>query len=181
MKTLRCSQASRWIVVHLDEGLSPKRRELLEHHLRTCPACRRLNEQTAGIVAAVRRDMPADPGEAFWHRFDATLAAQLEEEDLRPRWLFPWKIAGSIAAAVLLLAAVFGSFMPQSPTYPTRPPSSRTVLLELYQVYSPLSLDSPSVVYGHDLSANGEGNRYVLDPSALLLFEVEDDPIQLFL
>jgi hypothetical protein len=182
MNTLACSKAERMIVEHLDEGLKSERLELLENHLRQCSVCRRLKEQTDCLLATVQRDIPEDPGEEFWTRLDSSFDARLQEQDLQPRSVFPWKIAGTVAAAAMLVLSLWlGSFVPRSPTFPTRPPSASIVIQELFLVYSPLSESFSSIDYDSNEPQNGEDSSFLSEDTAFLFFDSEDDPIQVFL
>ena len=181
MKVLSCSKAEEWMVAHLDEGLPSWKQERLWHHVRGCPACRQHYRQINDIMDAVRQDVPPEPGEEFWIRFHTSLNVCVQEE-VPPRRQLPWRNAGAIAAtAVLILIVILSDFVPQSPEYPIRPPSSREVLMGLYQVYSPLSLDTSFTGWADDDVGNTEHVRFPPDDTELQMWEIEDDPVQLFL
>jgi len=169
------------IVTNLDEGLSPEQRAILNDHLRECTQCRQLNEQTAVLLTALREDVPDNPGEEFWSRFETRLQARLQEQNRRTGWLFPWGKVGAVAAAVLVLAIGLRTLMPHSPEYATRPPSANMVIQELYTVYAPLSEDSVTVEYDRGESEYERNLQYLSENGALQLFDDEDDSVHLFL
>ncbi|MDQ7781510.1 MAG: zf-HC2 domain-containing protein [Desulfomonilaceae bacterium] len=182
MKRISCSTADKMIVIGLDEGLPPEDRAILDAHLRECPKCRQVDEQTAVLLTALREDAVDDPGEQFWTRFDTTLQARLDEQYRRPRWVFPWKKLGIVAAAAMVLLAVgLTTFMPRSPDHGTSPSSPNIVIQELYIVYGPLSEDFATVDYEPGVWEYGRNISRQAAESVLQLLDEEDDPLQLFL
>jgi hypothetical protein len=172
------------IVANLDEGLPLKQQAILNAHLQECPKCRQLNEQTAVLLATLREDVPDNPGEEFWTRFETTLQARLQEQDRRTGWLFPWGKVGIVAAAVLLLAIGLRTLMPRSPEYATLPTSANIVMQELYMVYGPLSEDFVTVEYDRGESEYDRNIQYLTENGALQPLDDDDDdddPVPLFL
>ncbi len=181
MKRISCSKADKMIVTELDEGLPLEQRAILDGHFRECPKCRRLHEQTAVLLAALREDVPDSPGEEFWTRFETTLLSRIQERGRRTGWWIPWGKVGIVAAAVLLLAIGLVTFMPRSPEYAARPPSSNIVIQELYMVYGPLSEDFMTVDYDRGESEYEQNLNYLYENGEVQLLDDEDDPVPLFL
>ncbi len=182
MRRISCSKADEWIVANLDEGLPPERREILNGHLRECPKCRQRNEQTESLLATLLEDMPENPCEEFWTRFETTFQARLEEQYSRSWWVLPWRKVGLVAAAaVVLLAVGLRTRMPRSPEYVTRPPSANLVIQELYMMYSPLSEDIVTVEYDPAESAYDGNLQSLYEEQALQVFDDDDDPAGLLL
>lgn len=152
MRELQCETAYEWIVRDLDEGLETEKRALLDSHLRGCPSCRRVREQTAALLSSLPADTPVEPDEAFWTRYHSSLTARLQESALsrRPSWGFRWKVAAVMASAALVaLIAVEATFQnggqeqwQQGARYPA-------VVQELTEFYGPvpdeISVNTPSM------------------------------------
>lgn len=58
---LRCGEVLEELAEYLDGGLAAERRERLEAHVTECDVCRRFGGEYAGAVAALRRELGAEP------------------------------------------------------------------------------------------------------------------------
>ncbi len=184
MKELNCTTAYEWIVKDLDEGLEPKKLDILNHHLQRCPGCRRLREETVALLSCLPADAPAEPGEEFWTRYHSSLAARLREKALsrRPFWSLRGKVAAVAVSGVLVAFIAWEStFQKKSPeqwhpsaTYPA-------VIQELTEFYGPVAdeiatgkpstdralvtVDSRTLLSSHDLMTwfdfDDEANSYL--------------------
>jgi len=180
MKKLNCSHAEEWIIARLDEGLDREKAELLEAHLQACENCRRIERETSLLLTSVATDLPCDPGDEFWKKYDATLEARLREIDLKAKPAFPWKhLAFALAAGVFLV--VIGL---ETLRQPLSEPAgvSREVVRELDLLYGPVSSEE-------SVNSSGVYNQLLATVSAtpaegdapVPWFEVEDEQSQWFL
>jgi hypothetical protein len=141
MKELNCHTAYEWIVRDLDEGLEPEKLPDLDRHLRHCPDCRRLREETAALLSRLPEDVPPEPDDEFWSRYHSSLRARLQEKALseRPFWSFHWKGAATMLSALaVLLVAVWGPFLSRTPEKWQQNAAYPAVIQELSEVYGPV-------------------------------------------
>ncbi|HMK34743.1 MAG TPA: zf-HC2 domain-containing protein [Desulfomonilaceae bacterium] len=138
MKKLDCNDVERIMVTDLDEGLDLDSKELLEAHLQACPPCMRIREEFQSLFSAVAADVPPDPGELFWRRYDSTLASALHKKRHAARWRDSrWKAAGVLLAAVIAFVAVFSVYDVRKVTRAPGGDTSELVFQELNNLYGP--------------------------------------------
>ncbi len=181
MKRLDCHLAEDWIIARLDESLGGEREQLLQAHLQQCAACRAFRDETAVLLSAVAADVPPDPGEDFWKRYDLSLDAKLREKahDVPARW---WRTAlVVVAASVLVIVVGLGAMKYYQQPAPDRLARSTVLFEEFSQLYGPVSDEGLNRYPSWDQIVVGLGNGYQEDVPDSLWFEVEDEPYQVLL
>jgi hypothetical protein len=182
MKGMNCSKAEALIVASLDESLDPIKMEHLEMHLQSCPKCRRIRGQTASLLATLSADLPKDPAEEFWTRYDSSLNALLLERDVHRRRAIPWKTAGALlAAGVLVLAIALSTFKEKEQDVSRREFISVAVIEELEQLYGPTTDEVFAAVSESPEGVTVENTSRALQEAGPVWFEVEEDPYPLYL
>jgi hypothetical protein len=181
MKRLDCSEAEKLIVFDLDEGLNPEKKEFLESHVRDCASCMKAREEFRGLFSTVEADVPPDPGEEFWRRYDTTLAAAIREKETQAGWWgLRWKIAGALFAAVLAVAAVSTSLYDFERTKIVKQAGAeKLVIQELDELYGTSSEDFLPTLRDSTVLAEARISRG--DDTVLEWFEVEDEPANFLL
>jgi len=122
---MKCKTAEKWILWSLDGRLDERRKSLLDDHLRTCPACRRLDVEYRAMMALLHESNGEAALPRFWGRLEPRLK---EERKLVPLVLWErWALhAIPVFVALVVLAAALFIFTPQ-----TREVSqSETLLIE---------------------------------------------------
>lgn len=181
MKRLDCGEVEKLIVFDLDEGLDPDKKELLESHVQGCASCMKVWEEYRSLFSSVEADVPPEPGEEFWRRYDSTLAAALREKETQAGyWGFRWNMAGALFAAVLAVAAVFTSFYDfQNVGVQKQTVAEKLVIQELDGLYGPASEDLLPTLRDSMVVTEAKISRS--DDTVLEWFEVEDGPSNLLL
>jgi Putative zinc-finger len=180
MKKLDCSEAEKLIVFDLDGSLDPDNKDFLESHVRACDSCRRMREEFRTLFSTVAADVPPDPGEEFWRRYDSTLTAALREKEAHAGWGLRWKLVGALFAAVLAVTAIFTSLHDFESTQPLKQLSQeKLVIRELAKLYGPSSEEFLQT--SKDSAVLTDANFSQSDDTVLDWFEVEDEPNNLFL
>jgi predicted anti-sigma-YlaC factor YlaD len=181
MKRLDCHTAEDWIIARLDEGLSDKREQLLETHLQQCAACRAFRDETAVLLSAVATDVPPDPGEDFWKRYDSSLDAKIREK-AHNRAVGWWRMPLVMVAASLLVIVVgLGALMYYQQSQPDRLARSTVLFEEFGQLYGPVSDEGLNRYPSWDQIVAGFVSVHQEYGPDSLWFEAEDDPYQVFL
>ena len=184
MKTLSCEHAEKLIVRDLDEGLNPADRARLEEHLTGCAECCRLREQCRNLFHQLEADVPQDPGEDFWRMYEVSLDAKLREREMRPGGVFPWRVAGALLAAGLIVIAVgLGVFDLEDRTS-LNPAVSVAVMEELTELYGPAAEDQHLFMglgFPDEVISRVSSNGTTYDDVEITWFEVEDERNNLFL
>lgn len=179
MKRLDCSEAEKLIVFDLDEGLDPDEKESLESHVRICLSCMKAREEFRALFSSVAADVPPDPGEEFWRRYDSAITAALREKETSAGWWgFRWKIAGALFASIFAAAAVFTSLhdwnTPQTaPKIAMQTVAEKLLIRELDELYGPSSEDYMPTLKDSTLLSQAKISRG--DETVLEWFEVEDE------
>jgi hypothetical protein len=179
MKRLDCSEAEKLIVFDLDESLDADEKESLESHVRNCPSCMRTREEFRALFSSVVADVPRDPGEDFWRRYDSTLAAALREKEQSAGWWgFRWRIAGALFATIFAAAVVFTSLhdwnTPQTaPEIAGQTVAGKLLIQELDELYGPSSEDYLPTLKDSAMLTEAKITRG--DETVLGWFEVEDE------
>lgn len=142
----------------LVDGAAPSADAALADHLRTCLDCFRLQAELRDvprIVAALRADAPADPGEAFWRSFPGDAWAAAEVEAARPTERAPALFDRFVAWFVRPLPAAFAGAA-----------CAATVVLVIAThppTHAPARVDRPSPAF----STAGKTDDVVLAPTDL--------------
>jgi hypothetical protein len=182
MKGMNCSKAEALIVASLDESLDAQKIEHLEMHLQSCPKCRRIREQTVNLLATLSADLPKEPAEEFWTRYDSSLNTLLLEKDVHRRWAIPWQSAGALlAAGVLLLAIALSMFKEKEQDVSRRESVCVAVIEELDQVYGPTTDEVLAAVSESPEGVTVENTPSASQEAGPVWFEEEEDPYQLYL
>ncbi|OGD17985.1 MAG: hypothetical protein A2V76_08125 [Candidatus Aminicenantes bacterium RBG_16_63_14] len=103
---MRCGTAKKRLSDDLDGALAPERKDRLEAHLRSCPACRAYRDDLVLLQAGAL--YPADRSPECWAAFEKRLESKLAGEEPgrgavgipfsgRRRWA--WAAAGGMALA----------------------------------------------------------------------------------
>lgn len=183
MKNIICAKAKELIVMDLDEGLDSSERQRLEGHLGECAHCKQWRDETAGILASVAADVPADPGEQFWKYYETSLQARLQEKQAPTSWNFLWKAVGAVALAAVVFMAIWlgsGSLDPVRHQVGEQASVSPALIQELEQLYGPGTDETPASSLAHDrlVAFTGLGASYS-EEEPPEWFEVEDESNQL--
>jgi hypothetical protein len=180
MKHLTCSEVAEWLIQDLDQGLRPDRIQDLERHMNTCHACRQVKTDLSDLWSALERDIPDDPGEAYWKQYQVSLDAKLEEAETRRArpWGLAWKGFAVLAPAAIALALVILGPTPHAPYQrPVRDVRSATLFQELSQHYGPTAEEVIPGAYvsriRNGFSASDSSRASGVEAQ---WFEVEDDP-----
>lgn len=182
MKKINCLTAEQWVVKMLDEGLSADDRLRLEEHLRECPACSRMKEATREALDLVVRDVPADPGEEFWTRYDQSLAARLQEKEVQSSWWFGWKVAAAAVFSGIVIFSVFpGKLDWRVKQTPEAQQSAAQVVNELVELYGPIQEERTAYGLSADQSLTTFMSQASYNGGIAGWFEVEDETDQLFM
>ena len=182
MKRLDCHKAEDWIIARLDGSLDNEGEQLLQEHLRRCAACRAFREETAALLSAVASDVPSDPGEDFWKRYDSSLDARLRERALHGPPLGWWRTA-LVAVAASLLVVVIGLATMQYYQHmePDRVARSTVLMEEFSQLYGPVSDGGLNIPPSWDKVVAGLGGGFQGYVPDILWFDPDDDSDQAFL
>jgi hypothetical protein len=90
------------------------------------------------VLGLVASDLPADPGEGYWTRYQVSLEAKLlEKEVARGWWGIPWKALGAAATAAVVLLAVYGGIFHVGKQQNVDVNTQLIVLNDLSQVLGP--------------------------------------------
>jgi hypothetical protein len=176
MKRLDCPIAEDWIIARLDEGLDKQSEQLLQDHLRQCAACRTFRDETTALLSAVAVDVPADPGEDFWKRYDSSLDARLREKALEGSVSGWWRTAlVALAASLVIIAVGLGAIQHYQQFSQDRLARSTVLIEELGQLYGPVSDDGLNSYPSWDRAVAGFAGGFPEYAPDSLWFDAEDD------
>ncbi|MBM4326159.1 MAG: zf-HC2 domain-containing protein [Deltaproteobacteria bacterium] len=183
MKKLMCARAEELLVRDLDAGLTDTERALLETHLTGCAACAELRQEISGLIAALKTDSPADPGEEYWHRYDLSLEAGLREKEINPGvWVLRWKLAAAALCVVLVVLAAREFTGRPDRDAQTLPARALALVEDLREIYGPVEEDRYlSMDIGNDAAFPGDFRIAFLNDGFTNWFEVEDESDNLLL
>ena len=105
---ITCSKAREMIDSYIDGDISEADMTAFEDHISTCDDCRELYEFTMQMTSALKRGVrqpPADFTARVMERVRLEAAAPVKQSKITP-FFRNWKMYGSAAAAVLLLAVI---------------------------------------------------------------------------
>jgi len=73
---MRCHKAEKWLLRSFDGLLDEVRTAELEAHLRSCPACSRMEKEYRTLLGILRSETKGEPLPYFWERLRSKFASE---------------------------------------------------------------------------------------------------------
>ncbi|HPW17257.1 MAG TPA: zf-HC2 domain-containing protein [Candidatus Aminicenantes bacterium] len=139
---MNCRKAEKQLLRSFDGRLDRPAADLLEEHLRACPACRRAASEYRSMLALLRDGRDAQPLPRFWERLEPRLR---EESEIAP-FLFWERWSLRSIPVFLTLVVLIGGFLFLAPRTSELSPSA-ALLFEnrdpLQETHALLEADKP--------------------------------------
>jgi hypothetical protein len=182
MRKLTCTNIEELVIRDLDAGLGDEERSLLEAHLLDCAACRELQHEMTGLMAALKTDAPEDPGEEYWRRYDLSLDAKLREKEMnRSAWGLRWKLTAAAICVVLAVFAAWKYSLRPDQDAQTLPARTLALVEDLNELYGPVEEDRYASVDILVASIPSDSRIAFLNDGLMTWFEAEDEADNLLL
>ena len=114
---IRCEETLEEMALALSGEPGGGRSPEVEEHLRGCASCAAEGARLGGVLDALRREQPPDPGPHYWRTFGIRLRTRIAGDRVRSRM----RAFAAVAAAAVIMASggLVGyrlSFRPSPPT-----------------------------------------------------------------
>jgi len=117
---MNCSKAQSLMLDYLYGELKPRRRTVLERHLRTCTQCSEEFAAHKTTIATFAKVQPEEPPAGISRRIAALAEEEIEQhKPSRVAYFRRWKPALAAAATAMLVIICFAYYLPQTSKYET--------------------------------------------------------------